>query len=488
VSAGAAGAVASIARPDDICPGNAATSEALTAPDSRTSMSGPDGSKTEVLLENGHLIREIIAPDKSTMRITYNDDMLPVLVERPGGSELTFKYNDRSDLIERRDEALAATERYEYDTNGLRVRHWDAKGRERRWVYDDRGNLLEEHAGAASIVTTYERDTFGQVIRQLGKGLETHYEYDARGNMTRLRVPGVVDVTYEHDAAGNLLVQAQGTRRAQASYDAFNRLLEIGDNEGTTRYLYDPRGRLREITDALGRKHTREYDVRGSLIRRTDAAGRAWEYEHDDAGRVLAEVRPDGMRIAHTYDSAGKEILVSAGGEQIEREYGWEDRLISARYAGSKITNDYDDSGRLVAQTLTFPGDRSIRLKFEYDQSGKRTAVRPVEIGATVYRRYDADTGVLTRVECGETWWIEIDGDAHGRVKTARRGNGVETRLSYDGTARLCEAVSTGPDAAELYTYSARFDEQGDCVSTGGWTFAHDACGRLAEAARVFSE
>ncbi len=111
-----------------------------------------------------------------------------------------------------------------------------------------------------------------QLIRQYDRvGLETLYEYDSVGNVTRIKQPNNKVNTYEYDRDGNLIK-------------------EINAENGVTRYSYDAAYNVTTVIDPMGNTTTMEYNGAGMLTRVIDPMENvSVAVEYSILGEVLSE-------------------------------------------------------------------------------------------------------------------------------------------------------------------------------------------------------
>jgi RHS repeat-associated protein len=220
-----------------------------------------------------------------------------------------------------------------------------------RTTYDDHANppsvrterFAQYEATAQPTATIATFDGFGTVLgvaTETDQGLaETHYRYDAAGNLSELTLPspegtGRVSYTYEYDSLHRLVRQTapasapvevtyDGLRsvRSQVSADpafsavvvaydtdVFGRLTRVvEDPDGVaaaTTYRYGPLDTIRVIEQRDDDQHTGDAAGAGATVRTEieyDYAGRrtaivrgqrVWRYEYDRNGNMLAETVP----------------------------------------------------------------------------------------------------------------------------------------------------------------------------------------------------
>src|SRR6185295_15490897 len=202
-------------------------------------------------------------------------------------------------------------------------------------------------------IATVQQDDHGRIVGALspdldGKRLETHYAYDADGNLTRIIEDpqgAARTTTMEYDARGNLtLTRDQAGNTITRTWSASNQLLTetrylVADADGgspglpsqplTARFIYDSRDHLRFTVSASGRVTENIYSATGertSALQYRDAlydvSGLAF-----DAPLTLANL---------TGWTAGRDL------NRLERvDYGYDFRgnlLTTTTYASTDIT------------------------------------------------------------------------------------------------------------------------------------------------------
>ena len=117
---------------------------------------------------------------------------------------------------------------------------------------------------------------------------------------------------FERDLLGRLVaVDSPGDGAdAEYLYDEHDRLVEVqlsdGSNVQVRRFVYDKIGRLRSATNPENNTVIYDqYDPRGKLLQYTDAMGRVFTSTYDDAGRLLTRSVDSLLLVENTYDGSG---------------------------------------------------------------------------------------------------------------------------------------------------------------------------------------
>ncbi|WP_447077995.1 FG-GAP-like repeat-containing protein [Shewanella algae] len=306
--------------------------------------------------------------------------------------------------------------------------------------------------------------------------LTTGKTYDIYGNTLTERVSGGVD------AAGN----TQQSRQMS--------------------YLFDARGRLlKTVTNAAGDSSTYTYNgqsadqVTGKItqITVTDANGRKLTKDHDKWGRLVREVTPDGVPTSYQYATcdAGCSPLshghlvttkTKAGAPQskvITDKYGREVGKQKQGFDGQWIVTatSYDAQGRPVRQyEPAFAGISAYYAEIEYDHFGR------------VISQTNPNGGVSSIQYLGfETLTIDPNGKQKRAISNAMGEQfkvvddiGNELEFVYDAGGKLVKSFITSASGQELLRTEASYDAYGRKISTkdidkGQWRYTYNAFGEM---------
>lgn len=411
-------------------------------------------------------LAEVVDPDGIVRtRNTYDARGRVVTQEEAGGNRFAFSaapgvmtvsdaagltVTDRYDPdgnIESRTRSgggVSSTIQFRYDANGKRIATVDPNGRETTFTYDSRGNVLTR------------TDPLGRIWQ---------YEYDSRDNLTRSIDPVGAALGLSYDESDNVVAIEQ-----EAKAGVFAR----------TAFVYDERGLITSITNALGRVSTFTYDAHGSLASVADPLGRATAFRYDVLGRLVESVDPRGVRTTFSYDAAGRltRSVEDADGLAATREFAYDGRgnRTSATDPNGHTTEFAYDAGGRLARVVDALGRATA---FAYDVHGNRTSVTDAS-GATSSFAYDAlDRLVRTTDALGAS--EEFSYDTAGNLVAAADKLGRETRYSYDAADRL--VTMTDPAGGSVtFAYDGADRRTAITAPNGGTaTFAYDLAGRRVE-------
>ncbi|MCK4658684.1 MAG: tandem-95 repeat protein [Phycisphaerae bacterium] len=412
---------------------------------------------------NGNLTRAI-APDGSVTQSTYNSAGNLLSTTDPLGHSTHFAYDGAGNLTRQTDPLSHATE-YEYDFNGNRTRETrsrtlpDGSAEETvsRFEYDAEGRLTMRltlvDGVAIGAETEIVYNALGKqeqtIVRDPDSGGDrsTYYDYDLRGNLTKVTHPDDSIEEYGYNREGRRIwVKDRDDHTTVSCYDVLGRVTrtiyagdtpyaeELCTNPGElpyTQMVYDAIGRVASridergnvtsngyapsrqwVVDALGNKTEYFYDGSGNQTRVVDAKGHETHYEYDDNNRQTRTIFQDDTFTRTQYDAAGRKIA--------ETDQAW------------RTTHfEYDALGRLTTVVDVLGG----RTTYAYDEQGNRTTQTDAE-GRTTTMEYDALGRMTKRIlPLGQEETFAYD--AFGNQTRHTDFNGSEINFTYDVNNRL---------------------------------------------------
>lgn len=187
-------------------------------------------------------------------------------------------------------------------------------------AYDSLGELGSEAAfyGSTPLLSvTYQRDNDGRIsgkTETVGGTTSTYaYGYDVSGRLTDVQLGGQPLAHYGFDANGNRTSIFQGSTATAATYDAQDRLVQVGN----VAYTYTANGDLASKTQN-GSSVSYAYDSLGNLVTVIDASGIRTDYIVDGRNRRVGKrvngvavqgfLWQDQLKIAAELDGAGNVV------------------------------------------------------------------------------------------------------------------------------------------------------------------------------------
>lgn len=408
---------------------------------------------------------------------------------------------------------IAANKENTYSlTTGNRLSKTDWKGTKTRYRYNGRGleTLRVEAEGTAQerrFETTWH-ETKPWVLSRNAAGKTLEYEYDEKGNVIKLtqanrilnfsytdlgqleKIDGArTDVTdethYEYNAVGNLVrtTNALGHVTHLQDYNVFNLPTKKVDANGIVTLLeYDQRGRLSKSTvksrdgDAVTSYVT---NAVGLITKITPPNGSAINFEYDDARRLIAISNKNGERIEYSVDAMGnrtEERILDGSGSLAYRHVNLFDelgRLIKDVGTNEQINLEkYDANGNAIegidgngnaTQYAFDPLDRLVSntnanndaAQFAYDAKDNLTSVTDQRGLVTQYEYNEHNEVVkLTSPDTGVTTFTR---DTAGNITSKTDARGVVANYSYDAINRVLTKTFPSDSSRNI---SYRYDDQ----------------------------
>ena len=402
----------------------------------------------------GNILCEI-SPEGYETRYDYNTDGLKIRTIYPDGSAERCFYDGNGNLIKKIRPEYYDLERddgpgliYEYDSMNRLIKMIGEDGRIRNtFCYDSSGNLIKQTDGA---------------------GNETFHIYDYAGNRTATWKPLETDgrenwysvTVYEYDSEANKILEKRGLDKVRAgeyarhyhelmfTYDALNRLTSVNDQGGAKAiYSYDclnhkTSERFR-ISPEVERIIRYKYDAAGNLIEKSEGIEERFLKPGGKRSTVWAATR-------YEYDKNGNCIRsISPKGYEREKYYDAVDRVIQEEERDKEsgihriYRYEYDGNGNLMERLdESIQGVKKAR-RFRYDSKERLTHLTD-EAGATTRLFYDRNDRIVKVVRPEQYDSVEDD------------GNGIQ--YCYDSDDHVVEI--TGPDHSVLKTFT--YDHAGN--------------------------
>lgn len=393
----------------------------------RTSYRDKNGNITRLEYDGrGNLIRTC-SPDGATRQ--YHFDAHDNLVAETDalGRQTTHQYDSRQHLIKTVTPA-GRSFHFEYDTAGQLVRMVDPSGKAVA-LHNDRFGNVDGISDGSGYATKLSYDTWG---------LRMTAETDARGNTRR----------YEYDGndrvVGILNPDGSGTR---FGFDPEGRLQTIDRNGTITRYIRNPRGRVRERSGPLADTVRFDYDRNNRLINRTDALNRHTRFAYDPASRLTKLTNRLGSTVEFVHDNEGNLIRITdENGNATRYGYGKNNLIETITDAlGRSVHVGQDILGRGVSFTNARGSTVSLSYNPDDEISEKKYDGRTV-----ASFMYDLSENLISvRDGLGETTYGY---SSRNLIETIRYRNGSVVAFEYDENANIT-AVTYPNQLRVQYTY-----------------------------------
>ena len=314
----------------------------------RTKITTPDG-ETRYSYDVKNRLAKVTDPRGLVTSYTYDGAGNVVAINHPNGLVTAKTYDRMSQLSSIKttnpDGNTVFQETYTRDANGRRTKVAQADGSTVEYAYDTKSRLTGE---------TY-RDAGGNVRRQIG------YTYDAVGN--RLTVTdSLTNTTVNYTYNGNDQMTSDGAHTF--AYDANGNTISKTISTSTTRYAYDARERLTQVTQPDNSTLTYGYDANGNRARAVDAGGAITNYVVDATSRT-------------------PQVLVETdGNRQVVASYTYGLELISQRRQGVDSFYLHDALGSTRALTNA---SGAVTDSYSYDAFGQLTSSSGTTVNSFLY-------------------------------------------------------------------------------------------------------
>jgi RHS repeat-associated protein len=408
----------------------------------------------------------VTSADGNGNTTTYGYDALNRLITQtdPLGKTTTSQYDSVGNLLTVTDRN-GNTTTYTYDAINRRITMTDALGNVTKWQYDPVGNMIVT-TDANSHATQYAYDAVNRPVKQTyADGLSVTYTYDKADNiLTRTDqigqtttytyndlyflvsraypVSGTDTMTY--DLSGRLLSAQHGGWPVTFAYDGADRVIQTTQNGKTVGYVFNIPGRTRQITYPGGRTITEHTDFRMRTDHINDAAypQTIVQYTYDLADNVLSRDYRNGTTSSFTYNANNWTTDITHNNPATFAQFG---------YA-------YDNEGNKQYENKT-PQSPTQSEGYQYDSTYR---LINYEVGTLV--------GSTIPVPSTQTSY-SLDPVGNWNSKTT---NSITQTRQYNADNELIEINAQG----------LTYDNDGNTLNDGTYTYAHDEENRLISVTR----
>lgn len=317
----------------------------------------------------------ITFPDGTNESFIYNKEWLPILIKRPDGSVLGYRFDVKGNVTSATHNSIEIYSNY-YDQKFRLIRS-KMKNHEVKWAYNECGNVISECTRNNFVEYKYSSNMYlseikystggFQKISRDGAGRITsigfsnstniYFEYDVGSSdwrfktddgwagFTRTNPLGFVDQRkskhmhgaeteekYIYDFENRITSEYIDRRRTEYVYDAESQLLVASCNDGSTEsFVYDGAGNI--VGGSLGDANVNEldqllaspaneysYDPNGS-ISKIETATCSWNFTHDAVGNLVSAENEFGARIRFDYDALSRRISKTVSKDSYDRRH-----------------------------------------------------------------------------------------------------------------------------------------------------------------------
>ena len=410
-----------------------------------------------------------------------------------GGRIVNFEYDNSGRVI--REQSLGVDNRFSYNVFGMTA-VTNIEGNTSRTRYDALGRVVATSDFMGNY-TQFVYDALGRLIEQrvpferIGDVTYyaiTRYAYDRNGNVTRTSTlisrPGEAELRWSQIdnifRYGMLISTNAGGVNTTYTYDLAGNVLTKSVGGAVTRFVYNDRGQLASVTDAMWKYETFTYDLNGFVLTRTDRNGTRFEMSYDHMGRLVREeARKNGVVEGfryYVYTRTGALRRESDGVHAVWNYYDAQGRLsVQADTHGVVRWYRYNEANNVTHRQVWRVRNQAI----DWWASGNRAVF--------IDNSYSYDiAGRLHQMTASGVVDVTYTYNANGAVIHAAKRNGVVTEYLYNLAGLVTRAINRyGNTALSIFDNEYYLDGNIRQVTEfmGGetrvQTFTYDAARRL---------
>ena len=428
-----------------------------------------DSQETASVIPRGYAEGAEIS--KFTTKIERDAQGQPLIVTGPFGRKTTYTYDGDGDLETQTDPNGDKT-KYTYDSDNELVKLEEPNKTVIETGYDSESQVTSQIDGNKH-TTKYVRNALERVTEVVDpRERKTTNEYDAAGNLLKITDPAKRTTTYKYDPANRLqeISYSDGkTHTVQYEYNKDDKVTQMTDASGTTKYTYDQLDRLTEVENGHKETVKHEYDLADDLTKITYPNGKTVIHTYDKDGRLakVTDWLEHTATFSYNLDSdVNKIAFPSATGEEDKYSYNEADEISEVKMLKSTETlasliYTRDSDGNVKAVTSKgLPGEE--KPAYEYDKNNRLTigaglayeydaANNPTKQGSGTYKYNAADE---LEESTGYKYTYNEDGQ---RTKTTPT-TGPATTYGYDQAGNLTSVErpkeGSTPEIKDSYAYN----------------------------------
>lgn len=423
---------------------------------------------------------ESAGPDGRRHRREYGPCGRLARIHRPDGTTLSYRWGTEPGRLLEILDGRGASYVFEYDGNGSKTRERAFDGKVTCYRRNAFGECIATGPDPARMIR-FEHDKAGRIVaKSLPDGAVTRFGYDGMGRLASAENPDC-RLEFERDPAGRVIREVQGGHELAFEYDAAGNLIRL------------------RVDDEM---HS-EYGYEGGFFRWAELKGshRVRFGKGGPADPVIREL-PGSLSVTHRLDQDGMAVLQTvskAGTALADRSFRWgkEGRLSAVTgKRGGIMGFAYDDSGRLTAKS--YPDGSRDRIARDaqgdivaWSRAGSDRDSAVIDPGGRVKEAdgfgygYDPAGRLRNRMEAGETGknW-EYEWDDFDQLRSVVDSEGKRWRYAYDALGRRIRKNGPGISIGYVWFKHVIVRQTGRPEGSSDWLFAPGSFVPIANASR----
>jgi RHS repeat-associated protein len=340
----------------------------------------------------------------------------------------------------------------------------DARGQRYRFSYDALGQLKHITRGTAVMSFTY--DAVGNRKQRTDyNGALTTYDYDAVNRLKTITYPDTTIVSYTYDKLSRLQTAVNDNGAIDFDYNKMNRLTSATDVFGQLlEYNYDVKGNRTKLSLNTAVLASYRYDILDRLTKVIDALSLNTSFDYDLTNKLVSRRLPNGVLSTYQYDGLDRltRLRDSKGATTVaDRQYQYNpaSQITQAIEPTNTRNYGYDALDRLTSATYTNPSQSA--ENYAYDSVGNRSsshlspsyAYQPfnrLTSTSSVSYGYDANGNLTSKTDAAGTWTYSWDFE--NRLKQVVKPSGMTVSYKYDALGRRIQRTpSVGVSTNFIY-------------------------------------
>uniref|UniRef100_UPI002ED82583 DUF6531 domain-containing protein n=1 Tax=Enterobacterales TaxID=91347 RepID=UPI002ED82583 len=288
------------------------------------------------------------------------------------------------------------------------------------------------------------------------------YEYSPRGELVMAydrSGTAVRGFAYDAKYPGRMTAHRYAGRpEIQYRYDASGRVTEQINPEGLS-YAYVYERNAITITDSLNRREVLHTEGEGGLkrvVKQERADGSTTHSDYDNAGRLLAQTDAAGRKTEYRLSPGSGQLkeIIMPDGRRTELYYNNQRQLTSTVYPdGLQNKQEYDDYGRLTAEILR--NGSTTRYFYDNPRSEYPCATEDAS-GSRKQMLWSRYGQLLTFIDCSG-YETRYEYDLFGQLTAVHHEEDLSVYRIYDNRGRLT-AVKDAQSRETRYEYNVAGD------------------------------